>query len=323
MPAGIQAFDCLLAAVTIDLSAITVTPPPGWFNFATQATISTPDGQALALFGRIADGTESGTSPLLIWSASSAGDAVAIGAWSGRDPTKFRDAKIVATTNTTSNASPISCSITGDTAGTGDDNAVFLSIDNASGGNSQYSFSQITSYTNQATVNSTTFESLNFQYRDNLASGAFGPLATTATLTSGSGSAGYVALEVLMPALTLPLISSQPPNVQVNLWQTASFTVAAISSSGALSYQWQDDRSGSMANTSDGSGATTVTLTTPALPASANGRHYQCIVTDSNGSTITRQALLTVIPGSPFGGANPRHPHQGGLTWDLTGAEWF
>lgn len=123
-------------------------------------------------------------------------------------------------------------------------------------------------------------------------------VSSTGTYTSGwteSGSAVGVAwLLAFKEAPTGPTINTQPADVQINDGQKATFAVTATASAGSLTYQWQDDRTGSFANTTDGSGATSATLTTPIEFASASGRHYQCLVTDSNGTVTTRAATMVV-----------------------------
>jgi len=88
------------------------------------------------------------------------------------------------------------------------------------------------------------------------------------------------------PTATLPSITSQPANVTVDAGRTATFSVAASSSS-TLSYQWRR-------NGSNISGATAASYTTPATTTADNGASYSVVVTNSAGSVTSSAATLTV-----------------------------
>lgn len=93
-----------------------------------------------------------------------------------------------------------------------------------------------------------------------------------------------------------PTINTQPSNQTVTTPATATFSVSATASGGSLSYQWQRQPSGG--SFSDISGATSSSYTTGATSVSGgshnNGDAYRCVVTDSNGSTTSSSATLTV-----------------------------
>lgn len=91
-----------------------------------------------------------------------------------------------------------------------------------------------------------------------------------------------------------PTISTQPTNQSVNVGST---TVFSISSSDAVSYQWQtqDPGSGTWNNVSGGSGATTNTYTTPALGFADDQRIYRCVATNTIGSTNSNGAVARII----------------------------
>jgi len=120
-------------------------------------------------------------------------------------------------------------------------------------------------------------------------------IITTAGTVSGVTSTGggdWVARSIaLRPLLTGPTITAQPTNQTANAGATATFSVTATASAGSLSYQWQDNSTGSFANIT---GATSSTFTTPTATYSIQGRQYQCIVTDSNGSVTSAVAALLV-----------------------------
>ena len=134
-------------------------------------------------------------------------------------------------------------------------------------------------------------------------SGAIFPLVTVgfngvATLNESPASppSGYTALG----GAAGPTITVQPSNQTVTAGSTAGFSVTATSSGGALSYQWQRsvNSGGSWSNVSTGSGGTSASYTTATTTVSGgnanNGDQYRCNVTDSNGTTATSAASLTV-----------------------------
>ncbi|MBZ5676447.1 MAG: hypothetical protein LAP61_19595 [Acidobacteriia bacterium] len=114
----------------------------------------------------------------------------------------------------------------------------------------------------------------------------YGPVDFQYTVSSGS----------LPPAA--PLITQNPQSATVLAGQTATFTVAAASST-TLSYQWQSQPSGgSFANIP---GATSSTYTTPAAQASNNGTLFRAVVTNAGGSVNSSAATLNVLSGTtPF-----------------------
>lgn len=121
----------------------------------------------------------------------------------------------------------------------------------------------------------------------------------TGGTNAGTATSNAVTLTV-NAAATGPTINTQPTSSSVTAPATATFTVAATASSGTLSYQWQrSTNSGSTwASVTGGSGGTTASYTTPATSVtggSANsGDQYRCAVTDSNGTTNSSAATLTV-----------------------------
>ncbi len=93
-----------------------------------------------------------------------------------------------------------------------------------------------------------------------------------------------------------PSITTQPKDASVGVGYDAKFTVVA-KGTGTLSYQWQayNPNTGKWTNSS----APTAKKATLVITAQT-GHHnfkFRCIVTDSNGSTTSQPALLTVRPG--------------------------
>jgi hypothetical protein len=96
----------------------------------------------------------------------------------------------------------------------------------------------------------------------------------------------------IAPELCLgPTITQQPVAQNVCPGAIATFTVAA-SGSGTLSYQWQKNGS-NVTNGGHYSGCTTTTLTVSSCDSN-DAANYRCAVTDSNGSTNSNQAALTL-----------------------------
>lgn len=106
------------------------------------------------------------------------------------------------------------------------------------------------------------------------------------TWTTSSGFVNTIAVFDDAPAG--PTITAQPASTNVVVGQTAAFSVKAT---GATSYQWQDNSSGSFA---DIGGATSSTYTTAATDSSFQRRQYRCVVTNASGSVNTSTASLTL-----------------------------
>ena len=92
-----------------------------------------------------------------------------------------------------------------------------------------------------------------------------------------------------------PSITTQPSNQTVAVGQTASFSVGATGTA-PLSYQWQR-------NSSNISGATIASYTTPAVTVTDDGATFRCVVTNAYGSVTSNAATLTVTTGGS-GGVN-------------------
>ena len=88
-----------------------------------------------------------------------------------------------------------------------------------------------------------------------------------------------------------PTITQQPTSQSVCPGSAAAFTVGATGT-GTLTYQWQKN-SVNVTNGGHYSGCTTTTLTVSNCDAN-DAANYRCIVTNTNGSTPSNQATLTV-----------------------------
>lgn len=154
--------------------------------------------------------------------------------------------------------------------------------------------------------------------------GAFSPTSVTINSGSPTGTFTYTPANVGTPTATIsvtndgglsnpagidytataaptgPTINTQPSNQTVTTPAAATFTVAATTSGGTLTYQWQrsTDSGSNWANVSTGTGGTSASYTTAATTVSGgdanNGDLYRCAVTDDNGTTNSSSASLTV-----------------------------
>jgi len=143
---------------------------------------------------------------------------------------------------------------------------------------------------------------LSYQWQKNgsMISGATSGSYTTPATTSSDNGAKFVvvvsnsagiatsnqATLTVNAAATAPSITTQPASQTVTVGQTATFSVVA-SGTAPLSYQWQK-------NSTNISGATSSTYTTPATTSSDNGSTFLVIVSNSAGNAISNQATLTV-----------------------------
>lgn len=117
--------------------------------------------------------------------------------------------------------------------------------------------------------------------------------AVTVTFTinsNGGGCSGTTATSTVVVNANAS-ISTQPGSQSICAGANATFTVAATGT--GLTYQWQDNSSGSMANIS---GATNATLNQNAVTNGMNGRQYRCVVTGTCNSVTSNIGTLTVNP---------------------------
>jgi Immunoglobulin domain len=105
----------------------------------------------------------------------------------------------------------------------------------------------------------------------------------------GGGGGGAAATDPNPPASAAPAITIQPSDQRVSAGQTATFTATATGTA-PLTYQWQK-------NAASIAGATAAAYTTPATTAADSGSTFAVVVTDTGGSTTSRNAALTVTSG--------------------------
>lgn len=188
-PSGVVAGDLLLCSLAIDETNNNTVTFTDW-NLLASSHINSPDGHSHKLYGRIATGSDS---YVVSNSLGVAATTATIGRWSGASSTL--PTNIVATTNTSSNTTPISASFDGLIASAGSSIGVFACVDQ-NPGTDTWGFSQITDYTERQDDAGGNWNSVSLQTRDGVTSGATGSLATTITRLSGSGNGGYLAFVV-------------------------------------------------------------------------------------------------------------------------------
>jgi chitodextrinase len=127
-----------------------------------------------------------------------------------------------------------------------------------------------TTYNDAGLAASTTYR---YRVRAKDAASNLSSYSNTASATTASGAVA-------------PSITTQPANQSVSEGQTATFAVTA-SGTAPLGYQW---RRGS----TNISGATSASYTTPATQASDNGATFSVVVSNSAGSVTSNIATLTV-----------------------------
>ena len=94
-------------------------------------------------------------------------------------------------------------------------------------------------------------------------------------------------------------IQTQPQPQTVIEGQSATFSIVASITSGALNYQWQKTTD-SGANWANINGATSATYTTPTQPFPTNYNEYRCVLSNSNAISVTSDAATITVNESEF-----------------------
>ncbi|WP_294311797.1 lamin tail domain-containing protein [uncultured Chryseobacterium sp.] len=118
------------------------------------------------------------------------------------------------------------------------------------------------------------------------------------TFTSGSQVRLTSVVVQYISNCSAPSITSQPVATTVTAPSTAQFSVAGSGTN--LTYKWQKSTNNGTSwndiTTTDGSGMSSNTYTTPSTTTSMSGNLYRAIVYSGTCSTTTDTALLTVNP---------------------------
>jgi alpha-tubulin suppressor-like RCC1 family protein len=110
-------------------------------------------------------------------------------------------------------------------------------------------------------------------------------LALSACGGGGDSSPKAEPTSVITP--TPPVITAGPASASVTEGQSQTFSVQATSQSVSLTYQWR-------LNGADIAGATNASLTTAATKATDDGAKYLVAVSNTAGTTVSPEAVLTV-----------------------------
>jgi hypothetical protein len=108
------------------------------------------------------------------------------------------------------------------------------------------------------------------------------------TNSLGSATTAAATLTVQFP----PTVTANPVSQSVSAGQSVTFTAAATGNP-TVTVQWQVSTDGGLTYIII-DGATSLALTIAAT-ASQNGYHYRAVFTNSLGSAITTDAILTVL----------------------------
>ena len=112
-------------------------------------------------------------------------------------------------------------------------------------------------------------------------------------ITDGSGYTVTTDEAQILLAESQIEIISQPSDYSGNVGDVATFSVEAVGE--GLTYQWQyRTATGSTWRNSGMQGATTSNLTVQVTKA-RNGQSYRCIITDTNGNTLTSEAASLTV----------------------------
>ena len=104
---------------------------------------------------------------------------------------------------------------------------------------------------------------------------------------SAGSKASTMATLTVNAAAVGPTITTQPVNQSVTVGQTATFSVTATGTA-PLSYQWQK-------NSTNISGATAGSYTTPVTVTTDNGAKFDVVVSNSAGSKASSMATLPLM----------------------------
>jgi hypothetical protein len=191
-PAGFVANDILILVLSSDANASTASPPSGFTQLAKD-TFTTPDGQVIFIWWKLAVGSDSLT---VTGMSNVATKLLRCFAWSGRDTTNPPVISASAI-NQSSNASPTTLTANGVTALLNDD-LFWIGLLDVNAASVTNTFTQPTGYTTQGSSVDTVdnFNVFAAATKDAVSAGATGTVAGTLT---HSGSAGWDAYVIRIP----------------------------------------------------------------------------------------------------------------------------
>ena len=108
--------------------------------------------------------------------------------------------------------------------------------------------------------------------------------------------------------LRFPKITTQPKTIEDCSGTSVLFTVAATTFAGTnITYQWQTligENWTNLTNVAPYSGALTGSLTVNPIVTGLNNNRYRVVLTNESGVTISEEAILKVLTGSPAAGVS-------------------
>lgn len=126
-------------------------------------------------------------------------------------------------------------------------------------------------------------------------------VAVSGNLTGNFGNAGLDRNNTFMVVFTEPAppaITAQPVQQTAPSGATATFNATTT---GATSFQWQEQIAGAWTNVSTGTGGTSEDYTTATLSSADNGRQFRLQATNAAGTTDSAEVFL-FITGQPITG---------------------
>lgn len=213
MPTGTVRGERVLGFFSVDSTIDPVLTSAGWTQIFFGA-IPTPDGHSLVVMEHI--GVIGEPASYTFTTGSNYHVSAVIGRWSQRGSAAAKLSAIAS--SNTGNPSPVAVTANGVTAEVGDDLITFIALDQTTVSD-VWTISQIAGMIERQEFSDGAWCESTINTQDNLSAGATGTKAATATRTSGSGNAGWLAL-----TLALPEIKGIANN------RAQNFSVSAVSS---------------------------------------------------------------------------------------------
>lgn len=204
----VAAGDRAYIVASADGSGGLYTAPAGFTQIAT-GSIAAPDSQAVFVWEKKnCTGSESGSVAVNSSNGSTGQMCLAMVTFSGRDTSAAATFISTISTSATSNATPVSMAATSGTAVAGDDLFSFFATDQ-DGSGAVWNFTAPSGFTERQDIQAADWSSLELATQDNVSAGAVGTVTGTATRTSGTGGAGWLAFIIAVPvSASAPTASS-------------------------------------------------------------------------------------------------------------------
>jgi hypothetical protein len=112
-----------------------------------------------------------------------------------------------------------------------------------------------------------------------------------ATADFGTTDIGLDNIRIVPACSGAPSAGTNPANPSICTWQSTVLTVTGVTSAPGITYAWEEFNGSTWVAAVGGSGASTLSYTTPALSAT---KQYRISVTCSSGPTTTSGSAITV-----------------------------